>query len=77
MSARRQTERMTTQTIARRGLALVLSSPSGAGKTTLARGAARRRSQHQLSVSVTTRQPRPGERDGVDYHFVDEPSSRS
>jgi guanylate kinase len=57
--------------IQRRGLMLVLSSPSGAGKTTLSRGLLDNDSQIQLSVSCTTRQKRPGERDGVDYRFVD------
>ena len=57
--------------IARRGLMLVLSSPSGAGKTTLSRQLLENDSHIQLSVSCTTRQKRPGERDGVDYRFVD------
>ena len=57
--------------IARRGLMLVLSSPSGAGKTTLARGLLAADSNFTMSVSVTTRPPRPGEQDGVDYHFID------
>jgi guanylate kinase len=57
--------------IHRRGLMLVLSSPSGAGKTTLSRGLLDNDSQIQLSVSCTTRQKRPGERDGVDYRFID------
>ena len=57
--------------IKRRGLMLVLSSPSGAGKTTLSRQLLDNDSQIRLSVSCTTRQKRPGERDGVDYRFVD------
>jgi guanylate kinase len=57
--------------IQRRGLMLVLSSPSGAGKTTLSRQLLDNDSQIQLSVSCTTRQKRPGERDGVDYRFTD------
>lgn len=57
--------------IQRRGLMLVLSSPSGAGKTTLSRQLLDIDKQIQLSVSCTTRHKRPGERDGVDYHFVD------
>lgn len=57
--------------ITRRGLMLVLSSPSGAGKTTLARGLLATDSNIAMSVSVTTRKPRPGEVDGQDYHFVD------
>ena len=57
--------------IQRRGLMLVLSSPSGAGKTTLSRQLLDNDSQIQLSVSCTTRPKRRGERDGVDYRFVD------
>jgi guanylate kinase len=58
---------------ARRGLLLVLSSPSGAGKTTLARRLLAADPTIGLSVSVTTRKPRPGEREGIDYYFQDEP----
>ena len=58
--------------IARRGLMLVLSSPSGAGKTTLSRMLLREDSQVCLSVSVTTRPARRGEVDGRDYHFIDD-----
>jgi len=57
--------------IARRGLMLVLSSPSGAGKTTLSRRLLQADSVVELSVSVTTRRKRPGEVDGRDYHFID------
>jgi len=57
--------------IARRGLLFIISSPSGAGKTTLARRLLTADSGIEMSVSVTTRAPRPGEQDGVDYHFVD------
>ena len=57
--------------IQRRGLMLVLSSPSGAGKTTLSRQLLDNDKQIQLSVSATTRARRSGERDGVDYQFVD------
>ena len=57
--------------IARRGLLFIISSPSGAGKTTLARRLLAADSNIEMSVSVTTRAPRPGERDGIDYHFVD------
>ncbi len=53
----------------RRGVCLVLAAPSGAGKTTLARALRAREPGLEVSVSVTTRAPRPGERDGVDYHF--------
>ena len=56
--------------IERRGLMLVLSSPSGAGKTTLSRRLLASDGNMQLSVSVTTRKPRPGEIDGKDYVFV-------
>jgi guanylate kinase len=56
---------------ARRGLLLVLSSPSGAGKTTLARRLLAADLSLRLSVSVTTRAPRPGEVDGRDYRFID------
>lgn len=57
----------------RRGVMLVLSSPSGAGKTTLSRALLRDDPDISLSVSVTTRSPRPGEVDGRDYHFRDLP----
>jgi guanylate kinase len=57
--------------IARRGLMLVLSSPSGAGKTTLSRRLLEADPAVQLSVSATTRPQRPAEVDGRDYHFVD------
>ncbi|MCB1557518.1 MAG: guanylate kinase [Alphaproteobacteria bacterium] len=54
----------------RRGLLFILSSPSGAGKTTITRSLLERDPQLSISVSVTTRPPRPGEVDGKDYHFV-------
>jgi guanylate kinase len=57
--------------IRRRGLMLVLSSPSGAGKTTLSRMLRDREPDLQMSVSVTTRPKRPGETAGTDYHFID------
>jgi guanylate kinase len=56
--------------IARRGLMLVLSSPSGAGKTTLSRNLLERDPNVTLSVSMTTRSQRAGEREGLDYFFV-------
>ena len=59
------------QRVARRGLMLVLSSPSGAGKTTLSRKLLAEDDGVALSVSVTTRKMRPGEVDGRDYHFID------
>ena len=58
-------------TIARRGLMFVLSSPSGAGKTAIARQLLDEDDKLILSVSVTTRLQRPGETDGVDYSFVE------
>jgi guanylate kinase len=48
----------------------VITGPSGVGKGTLIRGLRERLPQLELSVSATTRPPRPGERDGVDYHFL-------
>ena len=57
--------------ISRRGLMLVLSSPSGAGKTTISRRLLERNADLTLSVSVTTRARRPGEVAGRDYHFID------
>ena len=63
--------------IQRRGLMLVLSSPSGAGKTTLSRQLLDNDKQIQLSVSCTTRPKRSGERDGFDYRFVDTTTFRS
>jgi guanylate kinase len=48
----------------------VITGPSGVGKGTLIRGLLERVPGLELSVSATTRQPRPGERDGVDYHFL-------
>ncbi len=62
---------MSNENIRRRGLMLVLSSPSGAGKTTLSRMLLAADGRIQLSVSATTRPMRPGEQDGRDYHFVD------
>lgn len=55
----------------RRGLMLVLSSPSGAGKTTLSRRLLAEFTDLTMSVSVTTRPKRPGEVEGLDYHFID------
>jgi guanylate kinase len=55
----------------RRGLLLILSSPSGAGKSTICRRLLADFPQLQTSVSVTTRAPRPGEVDGVHYNFLD------
>src|SRR6266481_4697277 len=64
-------DRQHKDAIARRGLMLVLSSPSGAGKTTLSRKLLEADPGVELSVSVTTRKQRPGEIDGRDYHFID------
>jgi guanylate kinase len=63
-------DRQHKEAIARRGLMLVLSSPSGAGKTTLSRKLLEADPGVELSVSVTTRKQRPGEIDGRDYHFI-------
>jgi guanylate kinase len=57
--------------IRRRGVMLVLSSPSGAGKTTISRALLKRDTNLTMSVSVTTRMKRPGEVEGVDYYFLD------
>ena len=56
----------------RRGLLIVLSSPSGAGKSTISRMLLEADPNITISVSATTRPARPGEVDGIDYHFVDE-----
>jgi guanylate kinase len=53
------------------GSMLIISAPSGAGKTSLIHGLLQRDPRCRLSVSYTTRTARDGERDGVDYHFVD------
>src|SRR5262245_24100669 len=62
-----------TRGIARRGLMLVLSSPSGAGKTTLSRMLLKADKSVELSVSVTTRPRRAGEKHGRDYRFIQKP----
>lgn len=61
---------MSNDNISRRGLMLVLSSPSGAGKTTLSRRLLENDRNISLSVSATTRAMRPGEVHGKDYHFL-------
>jgi guanylate kinase len=66
---------MNAPNIRRRGIMLVLSSPSGAGKTTLSRLLLERDPALIMSVSCTTRPKRPGEAPGVDYHFMDEAAS--
>lgn len=61
-----------TGTLARRGLMFILSSPSGAGKTTISRMLLEHDPHICISVSVTTRKPRADEVDGKDYHFIDQ-----
>jgi guanylate kinase len=61
---------MSAPEIARRGILLVLSSPSGAGKTTITRALVQRDANLKISVSVTTRPKRAGEVDGQHYHFI-------
>jgi guanylate kinase len=63
---------MNKEMLYRRGLMLVLSSPSGAGKTALSRGLLKRERNLTMSVSMTTRPPRPGEIEGKDYFFRSE-----
>jgi guanylate kinase len=63
---------MASNTLQRRGLMFILSSPSGAGKTTISRMLLERDGEINLSVSATTRPMRPGEIDGQHYHFVDQ-----
>ncbi|MFA5592948.1 MAG: guanylate kinase [Micavibrio sp.] len=60
-------------TLKRRGLMFVLSSPSGAGKTTITRALLQKNEALEISISATTRPRRPGEVDGQDYYFVDIP----
>lgn len=67
---------MPSSLIHRRGIMLVLSSPSGAGKSTIARAILEREDKLNMSVSLTTRPPRPGEEDGRDYYFVSEDEYR-
>ena len=55
-----------------KGFLLVISGPSGAGKGTVCKKLLERNNKLVFSVSVTTRKPRPGEIDGVNYYFVDE-----
>lgn len=59
--------------LAYRPFPVVLAAPSGTGKTTLAHRLVDSSEAFCFGVSATTREPRPGERDGVDYHFVDRP----
>ena len=62
---------MDLSTLKRRGLMFVLSSPSGAGKTTITRALLKQNNDLTVSVSATTRDRRAGEVQGQDYHFVD------
>ena len=62
---------MAGNTLKRRGLLFVLSSPSGAGKTTIAHRLLEKDFEIAMSISVTTRPMRPGETDGLDYRFTD------
>ncbi|HJV25507.1 MAG TPA: guanylate kinase [Aromatoleum sp.] len=59
------------------GTLIIVTAPSGAGKTTLVKGLLERDPQIQLSVSYTTRTPRSGEQNGREYHFVDVPTFRT
>src|ERR1700677_3222437 len=59
-----------THTLRSKGIMLILSSPSGAGKSSLARALVQLDRNTKLSVSATTRPMRPGEMDGQDYHFI-------
>lgn len=63
---------LTSETISRRGVMLVLSSPSGAGKSTIARNILDHVPGFEISVSVTTRQRRGSEIKGIHYHFISE-----
>ena len=56
--------------VRRRGLCLVLAAPSGGGKSTITRRLLETERGIELSISATTRPPRPGERDGEHYHFL-------
>lgn len=68
---KRAAKKNASKRISRRGLMLVLSSPSGAGKTTLSRLLLDKDKAIDLSISVTTRPRRAGEVNGRDYHFID------
>ncbi|WP_373087104.1 guanylate kinase [Sneathiella sp.] len=62
---------VSSEALTRRGLMLVLSSPSGAGKTTISRGLLKEDDALVMSVSATTRRPRPGEVEATDYFFME------
>ena len=70
-------ERDGNRTVKRRGLMLILSSPSGAGKTTIAKALLEQDPNLVISVSCTTRPPRAGEVDGKDYYFIDAPTFKA
>ncbi len=65
------------ENIKRRGLIFVISAPSGTGKTTIAKALMSIDQHISFSVSMTTREPRPGEVDGFDYHFVSKDQFKS
>lgn len=65
---------MSSDQAPRRGLLLIIASPSGAGKTSLSRRLVADHASLELSVSATTRAARPGEADGREYHFIDRPT---
>jgi guanylate kinase len=71
MSSKAEAQEHDPLAIHRRGLMLVLSSPSGAGKSTISRAMLEREKNLHMSISVTTRAKRPGETAGVDYIFID------
>ncbi|MDH5254705.1 MAG: guanylate kinase, partial [Gammaproteobacteria bacterium] len=71
MSRSRTSNEAAGRAALRRGTLLVLSAPSGAGKTTLVKALLARDPGLRFSISYTTRPPRPGESDGQDYCFVD------
>ena len=55
----------------RKGKTFIISGPSGVGKSTVLKALLERRKNVYFSVSATTREPRPGELDGIHYHFMD------
>jgi guanylate kinase len=68
---------MTQEGVKAKGQLFVITAPSGAGKTSLIEAVMRDDPTLKISVSYTTRAPRKGEQDGVDYHFVDEKTFRA
>ena len=61
----------------KKGTLFVITAPSGAGKTSLVEALMRDDPTLKISISYTTRRPRPGEKEGVDYHFIDEATFRA